>query len=114
MEHTIDAQGKKLGRIASAAASILMGKNRADFARNIIPEVKVKIENAGKISITNRKMGDKIYKSYSGYPGGLKETSMKKVVSDKGMREALKIAIKGMLPKNKLRDRMMKNLIIKE
>lgn len=114
MEYKIDAQGKKLGRIASQAASILMGKNRTDFVRNAIPDVKVAIENASKISVTNKKMESKIYKSYSGYPGGLKERSMKKVVSDKGMKEALKIAVKGMLPRNKLRDRMMKNLIIKE
>lgn len=114
MKYEIDAQGKKLGRIATEAASVLMGKNRPDFVRNAIPEVKVSITNAGKISVTNRKMEDKVYKSYSGYPGGLKETSMKKVVSDKGMKEALRIAIRGMLPKNKLRDRMMKNLIIKE
>jgi large subunit ribosomal protein L13 len=112
MEHTIDAQGKKLGRIASAVASILMGKNRADFVRNAIPEVKVTIINSAKIATTNKKMEAKVYKTYSGYPGGLKERTMKKVVADKGMKEALKIAVKGMLPKNKLRDRMMKNLII--
>ena len=114
MEYKIDAQGKKLGRIASEAASVLMGKNRADFVRNAIPDVKVKISNAGKISVTLKKMENKVYKSYSGYPGGLKERSMKKVVSDKGMKEALRIAVKGMLPRNKLRDRMMKNLIIAE
>lgn len=114
MEYTIDAQSKKLGRIASEAAIVLMGKNRADFVRNAIPDVKVKISNAGKISTTNKKMDQKIYKNYSGYPGGLRERSMKKVVSDKGMKEVLRIAIKGMLPKNKLRDRMMKNLIISE
>lgn len=114
MEHTIDAQNKKLGRIASEAASLLMGKNRTDFVRNAIPEVKVKIVNTGKISVTNKKMEQKTYKNYSGFPGGLKERTMKKVVSDKGMKEAMRIAIRGMLPKNKLRDRMMKNLIINE
>lgn len=114
MEYTIDAQGKKLGRIAGEAAIVLMGKNRAGFVRNAIPSVKVKIANASKISVTNKKLQNKIYKSYSGYPGGLKEKSMKKVVMDKGVAEALRIAIRGMLPKNKLRDRMMKNLIITE
>lgn len=112
MEYTIDAQGKKLGRIASQAATILMGKNRPDFVRNAIPDVKLKITNSSKISITNKKMDQKVYKNYSGYPGGLKERSMKKVVEDSGMKEALRIAIKGMLPKNRLRDRMMKNLLI--
>ena len=114
MEYIIDAQNKKLGRIASQAAVILMGKNRPDFVRNAIPAVKVKITNAGKISITNKKMEDTTYKNYSGYPGGLRERNMKKVISDKGMKEVLRIATKGMLPKNKLRDRMMKNLIITE
>ena len=69
MEYQIDAQGKKLGRIASEAATVLMGKNRTDFARNVIPEVKVKIINSSKISTTNKKMDQKIYKNYSGYPG---------------------------------------------
>ena len=114
MQYEIDAQGKKLGRIASEAASVLMGKNRTDFVRNAIPDGKVKITNAGKISITNKKIMGKAYKNYSGYPGGLRETGMKKVITDKGMKESLRIAIKGMLPKNKLRDRMMKNLIIIE
>ncbi len=114
MEHIIDAQNKKLGRIASEAAKILMGKNRVDFVRNAIPEITVKIINAGKIDITNKKLSTKTYKNYSGYPGGLKETSMKKLVADKGNKEAFKKAVSGMLPKNKLRDRMMKNLIITE
>ena len=113
-EYLIDAQGKKLGRIASKAASYLMGKNRLDFARNIVPSVRVKIENTSKIFVTNKKMEGKIYKSYSEYPGGLKEVTMKNVVKNKGMKEAMRIAIRGMLPKNKLRDRMMKNLIIKD
>jgi large subunit ribosomal protein L13 len=112
MEYTIDAQGKKLGRIASEAATILMGKNRVDFVRNAIPNIKLKITNSSKIETTNKKMEQKVYKNYSGYPGGLRERSMKKVVQDGGMKEALKIAIRGMLPKNRLRDRMMKNLII--
>lgn len=114
MEYTINAQNKKLGRLASQIAVILMGKNRADFARNVIPDTKVQIINVSKILRTNKKMTNKIYKNYSGYPGGLKEITMKKIVSDKGMKEVLKIAIRGMLPKNKLRDRMMKNLIMTE
>ena len=115
MEHTtIEATGKKMGRLASEIAILLMGKNRPDFARNAIPNIKVKVTNASKISVTSKKMDNEVYKNYSGYPGGLKERPMKKVVADKGMKEVLRIAIKGMLPKNKLRDRMMKNLIISE
>ena len=114
MEYVLDAQNKKLGRIASQAAAILMGKNRTDYVRNAIPAVRVKIVNAGKLSMTNKKMEEKVYKNYSGYPGGLKERTMKKVVADKGMKEALRIAVKGMLPTNRLRPLMMKNLIITE
>jgi len=114
MNYEIDAQNKKLGRLASEVAVILMGKNRVDFVRNAIPKLKLKVINASKISVTNKKLNQKIYKNYSGYPGGLRERTMKKVVADKGMKETLRIAIKGMLPKNKLRDRMMKNLIIME
>lgn len=110
--YEIDAQGKKLGRIASQAAALLMGKNRTDFVRNAIPNIKLKITNSEKIFVTNKKMEQKTYKNYSGYPGGLRERSMKKVVQDAGMKEVLRIAIRGMLPKNRLRDRMMKNLII--
>ncbi len=112
MEHTLDAQGKKLGRIASQAAVLLMGKNRTDFVRNAIPNVKVKIINTSKADILNRKLDGKVYTSYSGYPGGLKQHSMRKVVADKGHKEAFKKAIYGMLPSNKLRAQMMLNLKI--
>ena len=114
MEHTIDAKGKKLGRIASEAAKLLMGKNTVSFVRNDIPDVKVKIVNAGKSDIRSKKIDSKEYKNYSGYPGGLKITGMKKVLADKGYKESFRIAVNGMLPKNKLRPLMMKNLIITE
>ena len=60
MEYTIDAQNKKLGRVASQVAIILMGKNKSDFARNTIPSAKVCVLNAGKISVTNKKMEEKV------------------------------------------------------
>lgn len=114
MKYEIDAQNKKIGRVASEVAKILMGKNRVDYARNKIPMVKVKILNASKVGVTNKKMTTKEYKNYSGYPGGLKETSMKKVVADKGMKEVFRKAVYGMLPTNKLRAQMIKNLVITE
>ena len=91
-----------------------MGKNRTDFARNKIPAVKVKIINASKADVLNKKLDSKKYITYSGYPGGLKTQSLKKMVSDKGMKEAFRKAVDGMLPKNKLRAQMIKNLIITE
>ena len=114
MEHIIDAKGKKLGRVASEAAKFLMGKNTVSFVRNAVPKVKVKITNASKADIRNKKLDSKEYKQFSGYPGGLKITGMKKLTTDKGFKESFKIAVYGMLPKNKLRSEMIKNLTITE
>ena len=70
--YTIDAGGQTLGRDASAAAKALMGKTRADYIPNVNSGVKVSIVNASKIYIARKKRNQKIYTSYSGYPGGLK------------------------------------------
>ena len=113
-EYTIDAGGKRLGRIASEAAKLLMGKNRTDFVRNKIPNVKVNIINSSKADIRNKKIDSKTYKTYSGYPGGLKVQGMKKMILDKGYKETFRKAVHGMLPSNKLRPEMMKNLNISE
>jgi large subunit ribosomal protein L13 len=111
-EHTINAEGKSLGRVASEVAVLLMGKNTTKFARNVAPDVKVTIINANKVDVSVKKMNSKIYKNYSGYPGGLKESTMKKVVGDKGFQEIFRKAVYGMLPINKLRPVMIKNLTI--
>lgn len=112
MKYTIDAKGQKLGRLASKAATLLMGKAEANHAKNLIPEVKVEIINAGKVSVTEKKLTEKIYKNYSGYPGGLKSKNMKQVIEKLGHQEIISDAIYGMLPKNKLQRKMMKNLTI--
>lgn len=112
MQYTIDAQNKKLGRLATEIAVLLMGKNNPDFARNKVFDAEIKVVNADKIDILSKKLEAKIYKSYSGYPGGLKETGGKEMKKTKGTKEMLKKAVYGMLPKNKLRDRMIKNLTI--
>ena len=112
--HTIDAAGKKLGRVASEAAKIIMGKDLVSFARNTAPKVKVVIENASKIHVTEKKMTQKQYKRYSGYPGGLRFKSMTEVIAEKGYKEIFRKAVYGMLPTNKLRAIMIKNLEVKE
>ena len=112
MEYTIDAQGKKLGRIASQAASILIGKNTTKYARNEFPNIKVKITNASRIDITNKKIAGKTYKSFSGYPGGLRMIAMKKMLADRGYKEIFRKTVYGMLPINKLRAQIIKNLIV--
>ncbi len=114
MEYTIDAKQKSIGRVASEAAVFLMGKNLPSFKRNIAPNVKVSIINTSKAKIDSKKLKTKIYKRYSGYPGGQKEIPMEKIIEKKGHSEVFKIAVKGMLPKNRLQNIMMKNLFITE
>ena len=114
MKYTIDAENKKIGRVATEAAVMLMGKNLPDFKRNAIPNVTVEIKNTGKASIDEKKMLQKTYSRYSGYPGGLKKPIAKQVAEKKGHKELFKEAVSGMLPKNKLRAKMIKNLVITE
>ncbi len=114
MKYTLDAENKRIGRVATQAAVYLMGKNLVNFKRNAVPQVVVEIKNTSKALIDDKKMLQKTYSRYSGYPGGLKKPTMKQVVGKKGYRELFREAISGMLPKNKLRAKMMKNLLITE
>ncbi|HEY4499020.1 MAG TPA: uL13 family ribosomal protein [Candidatus Paceibacterota bacterium] len=114
MQHIIDATNKKLGRVASDAAKLIMGKNLTSFTRNEIPEVTVTILNASKVDISQKKLRMGTYQNYSGYPGGRKVLSGSQVVSKKGYKELFRKAVYGMLPINKLRPKMIKHLIIKE
>lgn len=112
-KYIIDAKNRVPGRIATEAAVLLMGKNRTDFAKNRIPAVEVEVTNAGSMSLDAKKLKAKTYHSHSGYPGSLKTLSQEHIVNTKGASEVLRRAVYGMLPKNKLRPRMMKNLKIK-
>lgn len=114
MEHIIDATGKTLGRTATQAASILMGKNSALFRKEKNPAVKVKLINASKAKIDEKKMKTVTHKRYSGYPGGLTEETLEHVAKRKGYSEIFRHAVQGMLPANKLRAKMMKNITITE
>ncbi|MCK4918306.1 MAG: 50S ribosomal protein L13 [Candidatus Pacebacteria bacterium] len=114
MEYNLDAKGEKLGRLATQIAILLMGKNKANFAKNELADVKVNVTNASKLDITKKKMKQTEYQRYSGFPGGRKVENMEKVIADKGYTEILNKAVYGMLPGNKLRPLIMKNLIIKE
>ena len=111
-EYILDAKDKPLGRLASETASILRGKKEVDFAPNRLADVKVKIVNIDKIKIGEKKIEQKYYKRHSGYPGGLKVTPLKKALEKKGMAYIFRKAVMGMLPKNKLQKRMIKNLVI--
>jgi large subunit ribosomal protein L13 len=111
---TIDASGKKIGRVATEAAKILMGKTSTAYQPNVVADVKVTIVNASKADITTKKKEEKIYTRYTGFPGGLIETSLAHMIEKKGYGEAFKVAVRGMLPKNKLQDRMLLNLTVTE
>jgi len=114
-KHTLDATGKKLGRLASEAAHILRGKNTPAYAPHILSDNTVHIENASKLALDEAALASKKgYTIYSGHPGGLKNKTMKQVAAEKGYREVLRLAILRMLPRNTLRPRMMKHLTIDE
>lgn len=104
--HKIDATGNSVGRIATQAALILRGKNKASFAPNLDMGDNVIVENADKIRFTGKKFAQKEYYHHTGYPGGLKTTKMK----DLKIEEIMRRAVWNMLPKNKLRDLMIKRL----
>jgi len=112
--HSIDAAGKSLGRVASEAAKALMGKMRADYTPNKSSNVKVTITNAGKIYTSEKKRAQKIYTSYSGYSGGQKKESLASLNARKGNGEAIRRAVKRMLPSNTMRVARLKNLIVTE
>ena len=112
--YTIDATQLSLGRIASQAAKMLMGKTRADYEPHLSSGVKVRITNAGKIHLREKKRIQKTYTSYSGYPGGFKKETLAHVTTRHGNSEAVRRAVSRMLPRNSLKVARMKNLIITE
>lgn len=112
-EYTIDATGKRLGKVATEAATYLQGKDMPDFANNVLAPVTVTIENAGKLDIPENKKGE-VYQTYSGYPGGQKDETLEHLGERLGYAEVVRRTVKGMLPKNKLQSQMMKNLLVTE
>lgn len=114
MKYTIDAKDRTVGRVATEAAVLLMGKNLKEFKRNVVSDVKVEIKNTSKANIDEKKLLQKTYSRYSGYPGGLRKPTMSQVVAKKGYGEIFREAVSGMLPKNKLRSKMLANLTVTE
>ncbi|MBU3968780.1 50S ribosomal protein L13 [Patescibacteria group bacterium] len=112
--YTVDAKDKKLGRLASKLAVLLMGKNLKNYKKNISSDVMVMVINASKMSLDPQKISNKRYSRFSGYPGGLKKEMAEKVIKEKGNAELIKKAVHNMLPNNKLRPGMMKKLKISE
>jgi large subunit ribosomal protein L13 len=111
-KYEIDAAGQAVGRVATKAVSLLYGKNTANFVANIDTGSYVTILNAAKVKFTGKKFIQRDYYRHTMYPGGIRRTPLKKVFeNDPG--EVIRKAIFGMLPKNKLRNNMMKRLSIK-
>lgn len=113
MKYIIDAQGKKLGRVASEAATLLRGKNRPSFSPNVLPHETVEIINASKLAQSPRKAAGTFYTRYSGYPGGFRRETRKEAVERRGNAELLRKTILGMLPRNYLRARIIRHLTVR-
>jgi large subunit ribosomal protein L13 len=109
--HKIDAAGRILGRLAAEIVVLLRGKHKPDFAPNKDMGDFVAVKNAAKLKFTGRKFNQKKYFHHSGYLGGLKELPLKKLF-ERAPEEVLRKAVLGMLPKNKLRAKMIKRLKI--
>ncbi len=109
--YVIDASEAPLGRVATKAAVLLTGKEKPMFTAHIDCGDNVIIINAGKLVVTGNKLEDKMYYRHSGYPGGLREDTLKDVVAKDATR-AIYEAVRGMLPVNKLRDARLARLKI--
>lgn len=107
----IDAQGQVVGRLASKISRILTGKNKPDFTPNVETGDGVIVINSAGLIVTGNKAKDKFYKSFSGYPGGLKERAFE-VVMKEDPTYAITHAVKGMLPKSRLGRRMLTRLLV--
>ena len=112
-KHIVDAKDRVPGRVATEVAVLLMGKNRTDFARNRIPDIEVEVISSSQMSLSAKKLREKMSSSHSGFPGSLKRRSQDYVVKTGGAKEVLRRAVYGMIQKNKLRAQMMKHLKIK-
>ncbi|MFT6829492.1 MAG: large subunit ribosomal protein L13 [Candidatus Paceibacteria bacterium] len=112
-EYTFDATDASLGRMATEIAMALRGKNEPTFQPNVVPNVTITVNNASKVALNDSQLKAE-YTRYSGYPGGLTHESRGHMIDRKGYRDVFEKAVYGMLPNNKLRAVMMKNLIINE
>jgi large subunit ribosomal protein L13 len=111
---TLDAAEQSLGRLASQIAKLLRGKNEASWQPHLTPTNKVIVNNVGLLKISVKKGLQKTYFQHSGYPGSDRQPTLNQIVSKKGYQEILRVAVRGMLPANRLRPIMLKNLIIKD
>src|SRR3989344_4134150 len=95
--HIIDATDRTLGRVASEAAHALLGKRSVHFAKNQAIPVTVTVNNASKLHLPSRRTKGKVYKRYTGYPGGFYEMTMEEMITKKGIAEVVKKTVDGMI-----------------
>jgi large subunit ribosomal protein L13 len=111
--YTIDATGKRLGKIATEVATVLIGKNDPTYLRHTVANVEVFVQNASKLDISNKKQGE-IYQSYSGYPGGRRTETLDHLAKRRGYAEVVRRTVGGMLPNNKHKKLLLAKLTITE
>jgi large subunit ribosomal protein L13 len=105
----VDASGQTLGRLASKVAQIVRGKHKPIYSPSVDVGDYVIVVNADKVRVTGRKLDQKKYYRHSGYPGGLKEVSLRRMLEEHPTR-VIEHAVRGMLPKNRLGRKMLKKL----
>lgn len=107
----VDARDQRLGRLATRIADALRGKNKPQYTPHIDTGVFVVVVNAEKVAVTGKKMEDKIYYRHTGFPGGLKKRTLAEMMAKKP-EEVLRLAVKGMMPRNRLGRAQLKKLKI--
>jgi large subunit ribosomal protein L13 len=107
----VDAEGATAGRLASRIAALLRGKNQPTYTPSVAPNIYVVVVNADKVRLTGRKWTEKVYYRHTNWPGGLKSTTPR-ALEEKKPGEVLRVAVHGMLPKNKLGSIMKTHLRI--
>ena len=105
----VDAKGKTLGRLAAQIANILSGKNKPEYTPNADMGDFVVVVNASEVNVTGKKLDQKLYYRHSGYPGGIKSKPLRDIMENSAS-DAIKSAVKGMLPKSKLGRQMFTKL----
>jgi len=108
--YNIDASGKSLGRLATEIVTLLRGKGEVNYSPRLDPMITVRVLNIEKIVLTGKKASQKIYRRYTGYPGGLKKIKYQDLIK-KDPGRALRMAVLRMLHKNRLRAKLIKRLI---
>jgi len=109
--YVVDAEGQTLGRLATRIADTLRGKTKPQYTPHVDTGDFVVVVNAEKIHVTGKKLDDKMYYRHSGYPGGLKQRTLREQL-DRRPTEVLRLAVKGMLPRNRLARRQLTKLKI--